>query len=137
MQSHDQLNDVEFIHQIEKGILDSKLFSHEAHLRLAWIHIRQDGIDTAIETICKQLLNYVSKLGAKDKFHKTLTIAATRGVYHFMLQSNYDNFKDFIDAFPQLKYNFKSLLRTHYHIDIFNLDIAKHTFIEPDALPFD
>ncbi|AXT20285.1 hypothetical protein D7030_03985 [Flavobacteriaceae bacterium AU392] len=137
MTNHYQLNDAEFQKQFKNGTLDPKLFNHEAHLRLAWIYITQDGVETAVDLICNQLLNYVTVLGAVDKFNKTVTVAAVRAVYHFMLKSDTDDFKTFIAELPRLKYNFKELLASHYNIDVFNSKIAKSTFLEPDLLSFD
>ena len=137
MEAHYELDDHVFISQFEAATLDPKLFSHEAHLRLAWIHIKRFGIETAVKHITTQILHYASLLGAHDKYNETVTVAAVRAVYHFMLKSESDNFKDFIAEFPRLKYNFKDLLAQHYDIDIFNLNIAKSSFLEPTLLPFD
>lgn len=79
---------------------------------------------------------FVAFVGAKDKYHKTLTIAAMRAVYHFMLKSNSDNFINFIADFPQLKHKFKELMESHYSFDIFSSDKAKVEFLEPDLSPF-
>jgi hypothetical protein len=99
---------VDFESQFANCTLDPSLFSHEAHLRLAWIHIRNKGIDTAIETICFQLLNFVTVLGARDKYNKTVTVAAIRVVYHFMLRSHANTFVEFIAENPRLKTTSKS-----------------------------
>lgn len=117
--------------------LDPKYFDHEAHLRLAWIHIRKYGLATAIDNICSQLLDYTTYLGAAHKYNKTLTVAAVRAVYHFMTRSQSDNFTDFINEFPRLKYNFKDLMAAHYGFDIYNSATAKTAYLEPDLLPFD
>ena len=137
MQDHYKLNDVEFVRQFKNGSLDPKLFSHEAHIRLAWIHINNYGIDIAIENIDEQLLKYTTSLGAKDKYNKTVTVAAVRAVYHFFLKSKSDNFKNFILEFPRLRDNFKDLLDSHYGFDIFKSEVAKKEYLEPDLLPFD
>ncbi len=131
------LGDGEFEKQFASGTFNPSLFNHEAHLRLAWIHIEKYGIETAIENICNQLVVFVSALGVKDKYNKTLTIAAVRAVYHFKLQSRSKNFQDFILEFPQLKYNFKALIGFHYSNDIFNSHHAKSEYLEPDLLSFD
>jgi hypothetical protein len=136
MNSHFDLTDTEFGQQFQTCTLDPTLFNHEAHLRLAWIHVKQYGVEQAIENICTQLIAYTKHLGASDKFNKTLTIAATRAVYHFMQKSNADNFHDFILQFPRLKYNFKELIAAHYAQDIFKSEIAKQEYLEPDLLPF-
>ena len=87
MVSHLDLDDRAFLAAFEAGTLDPTLFSHEAHLRLAWLHIQQLGIELAVPTICSQLINYVDGLGARDKYNATLTVAAAKTVYHFMLKS--------------------------------------------------
>jgi hypothetical protein len=40
---HFSLTDIEFENQFENGTLKPELFSHEAHVRLAWIHIKKYG----------------------------------------------------------------------------------------------
>jgi len=137
MERHFRLSDIEFERQFSICSFDPKIFSHEAHLRLAWIHIRNYGIEQAIEKVTTQLHNFVVSIGAKDKYNLTLTIAATRAVYHFMLKSRADNFQDFILENPRLKNHFRELISCHYKTDIFKSDKAKLEYLEPELLPFD
>jgi hypothetical protein len=136
MNSHFDLTDSAFEQQFKSCTLDPALFNHEAHLRLAWIHIRQYGVEQAIENICTQLIAYTSHLGASDKFNKTLTIAAIRAVYHFMQKTTAVTFDDFIRQFPRLKTNFRDLIAAHYAQNIFKSEMAKREYLEPDLLPF-
>lgn len=136
MDAHFKLSDSEFEKQFQSFKIDPEMFSHEAHLRLAWIHIKNYGVERAIAIVQEQLKNFVEYLGAKDKYNVTLTVSAVRAVHHFMLKSESTNFKDFIFEFPRLKYNFKELLGQHYRVDIFNSKEAKAKFLEPDLLPF-
>ncbi|WP_437368575.1 hypothetical protein [Maribacter litoralis] len=137
MNTHYSLTDLDFEEQFKRGILNPEIFDHESHLRLAWLHINKYGVKKAEEHIHDQLFAYVSHLGAGHKYNKTLTIASVKAVYHFMLRSKSDTFKNFILEFPRLKHNFKNLLNAHYGFDIFNSDSAKKEFLEPDLLPFD
>jgi len=137
MQTHQQLTDNAFEQQFANSSLDPAFFTHEAHLRLAWIHLRQYGVEQAIENITTQLKAYVVKLGAADKYNETVTIAAIRAVNHFMRKSESDNFADFIAEFPRLKHNFKELLSFHYKTDIFASAQARREYLEPELLPFD
>ena len=137
MEGHFKLSDSEFEVQFQTCSFDPEIFSHEAHLRLAWIHIKNYGVEKAVENIQVQLRNFVEYIGAKHKFNATLTIAAIKATHHFMLKSKSNNFKDFIEEFPRLKNNFKELLGQHYGIDIFNSKEAKTKFLEPDLLPFE
>ncbi|SEL39488.1 hypothetical protein SAMN04487910_2331 [Aquimarina amphilecti] len=136
MKTHFDLDDIEFKTSFENGTLDPSLFNHEAHLRLAWIHIKLSGDDIACETITNQILSYVTKLNAIDKFNKTLTIAAVKIVNYYIQKSKSNNFKEFIAEFPGLKNNFKGLVDTHYSIDIFNSEEAKTNYLAPDLIPF-
>ncbi|QMW04252.1 hypothetical protein [Spirosoma foliorum] len=136
MESHYALNDDQFAQQFELCQLNPALFSHEAHLRLAWIHVTRYGVEQAIENICTQLVRFVDSLGARDKYNQTLTVAAIRAVNHFVNKSDCTNFQDFIEQLPRLKYNFKELIACHYQLDIYTSDLARTTYVEPDLLPF-
>lgn len=135
MEQHFKLSDTELEQQLASCALDPALFSHEAHLRLAWLQIRQYGMTKAKERIQQQLRTYVEHLGAADKYHTTLTIVAIAAVHHFMAQSSADNFRDFLLEFPQLKTNFKGLVNSHYSYDIFQSDEARQVFVAPDVKP--
>ena len=136
MQSHFDITDDLFEQQFECCKFDPELFSHEAHLRLAYIHIKKYGLEVAIDNVCGQLVNYVNYLGAGDKYNKTLTVAAIKAVNHFINRSATDNFASLVAEFPRLKYNFRELMAAHYSTDIYNSAAAKLTFIEPELLPF-
>lgn len=137
MKTHYSLSDNQFEEALKRAILAPQLFSHEAHLRLAWLHIKKYGIDKAILNITSQIKNYTLVLGAEDKYNDTVTVAAIKIVYHFMQKASSDNFKDFMLEFPRLKSNFKEILSQHYGFDIFTVAEAKSSYVQPDLLPFD
>jgi hypothetical protein len=137
MEKHHKLNDDEFEVSFASRSFQPEVFSHEAHLRLAWIHINKYGIDRAIQNINNQLLDFVNMLGAADKYNQTVTTAAIRAVYHFMLKSSTSSFQEFILENPRLKSQFKDLLFSHYKTDIFKSEKAKREYLEPELLPFD
>ena len=53
-----------------------------------------------------------------------------------MAKSEANNFKDFIRAFPRLRYQLKDLLAQHYSWDIFADQAAKSEYVAPDLLAF-
>lgn len=112
------------------------MFSHEAHLRLAYIHIKKYGREQAELNMCDQIKGYAESLGVFDKFNKTVTIASVKAMDHFMQKAKSDNFKDFIREFPRLLTNFKDILGQHYGFNVFADPHAKQEFVEPDLLPF-
>ncbi len=137
MKDRVDITDDEFERQFENCLIDPAMFTHEAHLRLAWIHIEKYGVKKAITNICFQLKRFVEFLGAADKYNETVTIAAIRAVYHFKLKTDASTFSEFIKENPRLKNNFKELLAHHYVTDIFNSQKAKTQYLEPEILPFD
>jgi len=136
MKSHFEMDDREFEKQFANCELNPELFTHEAHLRLAWIHVKNYGTENAIENICNQLRNFTKHVGAADKYNATVTTAAIRAVNHFINKSQSNSFFDFINEFPRLKFNFKEIIAAHYKTDIFKSEEAKGTYVEPELLPF-
>ena len=137
MEKHYKLNDADFENSFKNCELNPILFTHEAHLRLAWIHVTKYGEEKAIQNICEQLRRFVEFAGATDKYNQTLTVAAIKAVSHFTRKSSAHTFQEFINEFPRLKYNFKELMAVHYGVDIYNSPQAKAAFMEPDLVPFD
>lgn len=133
---HFQLTDAEFESQFEKGELSPKLFSHEAHLRLAWIYIQKHGEERASEKISREIQQFDRIHGDGTKFNATVTVAAVKMVNHFIQKSTADNFNSFIGEYPRLKTSFKDLLEQHYKMNMFTNEEAKFRFVEPDLLPF-
>ena len=137
MKNHYTLTDAQFEREFADAVLDPAVFTHEAHLRLAWIHLNKYGLETAIENIVQQLKRYTTAVGAADKYNETVTIAAVYAVQHFKIRSTHTDFVAFLSENSQLKTNFKDLLHTHYQTDIFRSAHARTTFLEPELLPFD
>ena len=137
MDSHLHLNDTEFESQFANCTLDPELFNHEAHLRLAWVHVRKYGQEQAVNNLCSQIAHFDSTFGDGTKFHLTLTIASAKVIDHFLKKSSSTTFSEFIAEFPRLRTNFKDILAFHYGTDIFKDERAKHSYVKPDLLPFE
>lgn len=137
MELHYTLSDNQFEQLFASATLDPAVFSHEAHLRLAWIHLNRYGLETAIQNITGQLRNYTRAVGAADKYNETVTIAAIHAVNHFKKRSICTDFASFIAQNSRLKTNFRDLMNAHYQTDIFKSASAKATYLEPELLAFD
>lgn len=134
---HWDLDDSRFITAFETGSLSPSLFSHEAHLRLAYIYLKNFGEELAIDKCCKGIREFDRLHGDGTKFHKTLTVASVKAVHHFMRKSKSTTFDDFIVEFPRLKTSFKQLLDQHYAFDLLKNVKAKSEYVAPDLIPFD
>ncbi|AWH84307.1 hypothetical protein HYN59_03885 [Flavobacterium album] len=134
METHFSLTDAEFERLFGTGSLDPDLFTHEAHIRLAWIHIRRYGLDKACYNIVNQLQDYVKILGVTDKFNLTLTIASLKLIDYFVENSKQGSFAEFITEFPQLNTNFSELLTQYYTSG--TLHETRQSHMEPDIMNF-
>ena len=135
-EKHLLLSNQQFEEKFENLTLSPVLFTHEAHLRLAYIHITKYGLEKAIKNVCEQIACFDQKFDEGVKFNKTVTIAAVNVVNHFMNKSTSDNFRNLIQEFPRLKSHFSALIKTHYSLNIFLDKTAKQEYLEPDLLPF-
>ena len=136
MERHWRLSDSEFEAQFKNSTFRPLRFSHEAHLRLAWILIKKYQATKAYMYYKDQLWSFAQKYKAETKFNLTITYASIKIMDVYMSNSNSQNFKEFIAEFPELKTNFKSLLKNYYSKDIFTSLEAKKQIIEPDLHPF-
>lgn len=134
--THHQLTDDELEQQFESFKLKPGMFSHEAHIRLAYIHIKKYGVLKAEQNMCEQIKGYAESLDVTDKFNKTVTIASVKTMAHFMSKSMSDSFEGLIKEFPQLSSDFKGILAKHYGFNVFADKRAKKEFVEPDLVPF-
>lgn len=137
MERHWKLTDEAFEERFSTGKFRPLWFTHEAHVRLAWIYITKYGATLAFQKYSEQLYEFAIKYNATSKYNATVTYAAIKIVAHYIQKSASNNFKDFITEFPQLRANFKELLAKHYSSDIFTSEIAKKTILEPDLIPFE
>ena len=130
------LNDKEFEQLFSQALIEPEDFNHLAHLRLGWIHITKYGIEEAIENVSHQLKAFVSKHGAEDKYHHTLTVSSLYIILHFIEKYPSLGFSELIKKEPRLLEDFRKLLESHYSPELYMSEQAKHTYLLPDRLGF-
>ena len=128
------MTDSTFLTRFRNLSLHPELFTHKAHLRLAWLQINLNGLETAIINCRSQISAFASFHGDDQKFNETITTASVYAVNHFMANEN--SFEEFIERNPQLLSDLKALINSHYSYDIFTAENARLLFIEPDVQPF-
>ena len=136
IKDHWRFTDEEYEELFESYQLKPGMFSHEAHLRLAYIHIQKYGARQAEINMCDQIKGFAESLGVYDKFNKTVTVAAVKVMSHFMQKATSRGFQGLMKEFPSLLLDFKGILNKHYSYNVFGDKKAKKTFQEPDLQPF-
>lgn len=137
IKDHWRYTDEEYEKLFETFQLKPGMFSHEAHLRLAYIHVQKYGATQAEINMCSQIKGYAESLGVYDKFNKTVTMASIKVMDHFMKKASTTSFKELLIEFPALLSDFKGILNRHYSYNVFGDKKAKVDYQEPDLLPFE
>ena len=136
MERHWKISDTEFEEQFTSNKFRPLWFTHEAHLRLAWIYVIKYGKEIAFDKYSKQLKAFADKYNADGKYNATVTFASIQIMNHYIENSDAYDFQDFINEFSQLKTNFKEIISTYYSDDVFTSKDAKQHILQPDLKPF-
>lgn len=73
------MNDVEFLRAFEKCTLTPADWTHEAHVRMAWLYLTHEPYDSALTLIRAGIQNLNARVLKKDlAYHETITVAFAR-----------------------------------------------------------
>lgn len=136
MEKHYRFSDEVYEQKFKDGKFPPLYFSHEAHLRLAYIHLKKYGLEQSIENMCTQIYEFAIKYGATMKFNATVTYASLQIMYEYMGKGKSDNFQDLMKEFPHLLQDFKGEIQQYYSWDVFRSPKAKAKIHQPDIKPF-
>ena len=137
----DTLTDLQFITQFEDLSLDPGYFNHLGHLRLAWLYLLENDLDTALDRVCRGIKAYAESLGAADKFHYTLTDGIVRIEHQRMMllqqqlnvgSLNAGQWSDFIAANADLVNDGQKVLQQYYSPQLLATEQARLGRVEAD-----
>lgn len=125
-----------FLKQLEDCSLPPSQFNHIGHIFAGWSYLNEYPLDIAIEKTANSIQQLALSLGAKEKFHKTLTDAAVY-IISARRQGNSDqDFKEFLSANEDLVKDFPKVIQTHYSKDLLGSIEAKTNYMKPDIMDF-
>jgi hypothetical protein len=128
------MNDSEFLKAFEDCTLPHDAFPHRAHVRMAWLYLRADGWEVAIQKITDGIRRFAAANGADGKYHETITVFWARLVdYAISCAPEIADFEVFIERYPHLLDG--TLLKRHYSADVIRSEAARREWIEPDVRP--
>ncbi|WP_233595387.1 MULTISPECIES: hypothetical protein [Corallococcus] len=135
MQSH-TLSDADrtFRTAFETCAIAPAAFSHEAHVRLAYVYLSEHGTEEAIARMRNALQQFLAHNGIPaTKFHETLTRAWILAVGYFMGKASSTSSADFIQKNPELLDS--GIMLTHYSAQVLFSPDARASYVEPDLDP--
>ncbi|MDY7396142.1 hypothetical protein UMM65_12900 [Aureibaculum sp. 2210JD6-5] len=102
-EKHQLLTDQQFEQQFENCTLPPALVTYEAHLRLAYIHVKKHGIKKATITLYKQLTHFNTNFGHILVLSKATIKAFVKLIYDFIKKATTTSFNELLVEFPELK----------------------------------
>jgi hypothetical protein len=69
------MTDEEFLRALESGGLAEADFGHTAHVRAAYLYLRQDDFAVALARIRAAIRRLAGRLGQPMRYHETITVA--------------------------------------------------------------
>jgi hypothetical protein len=123
------VDDREFVSAFEACTLPPDLFPHRAHVRLAWLYLREDSVLAALDRFVRNLKRYATSLGAATKYHETITWAYVFLIHERMQRGSFATFEEFAAANEDL---FNGILEKYYAKETLASETARATFVMPD-----
>ncbi|GHF12635.1 hypothetical protein GCM10017044_03250 [Kordiimonas sediminis] len=122
----------DFMEAFEDMTLALESFSHEQHVRLAYVYLEAMPLARAVEAYTTGLKALTVKHGLTDKYHETIS-------WFFMVLINermeraggYDSFAAFKSDNPDLFEKDSGILGRYYPPDVLTTDYARRVFILP------
>ena len=123
------MRDREFVDAFEACTLPPAEFPHSAHIRLAWLYLRDAPVLEALTRFVENLRRYASSLGAAGKYHETITWAFVFLIHERMVRFPCPTFDEFAAANEDL---FDRILDRYYSPETLASDLARRVFVLPD-----
>src|ERR1043165_6040816 len=114
------VDDREFVAAFEDCTLPPELFPHRAHVRLAWLYLREESLLRVLPRYTEGIKRYAASLGASAKYHETITWA-----FLFLIHERMQDEETF-EAFAARNADlFEPILRQYYRPETLGSDRAQ------------
>ncbi len=121
-----------FVQQFQNCSLPAEQFDHLGHIRLTFLMLQRYPQEIATEKVLTGIKAYAASLGAKDKFHKTLSWFMVQLIASRMTTQAGTNWADFTTNNPDIIYDNKALVLQYYQADRLHSDKARNSILYPD-----
>jgi hypothetical protein len=132
------MSDDEFLEAFEECRIPKALWTHEAHVRMAWLYLGRRSLAEVIPFVRRAIQRYNASLGNTEGYHETITLAYLVLIDHRMVRgSEGETFASFSRDHPDLLDRSLTAVLDHYSREVLFSEEAIRGFVEPDraALP--
>src|SRR5262245_47148463 len=125
------MTDDEFLTAFESCRFTRPEWTHEAHVRMAWLYLTRLPFDAALDRVRRGIQKLNGKIGSPDGYHETITVAFVRVIAARLRPG--DGYPAFRARNPDLLDRTLPALLRHYTKDRLWSPEARKGFIEPDV----
>jgi hypothetical protein len=128
------MTDQEFLRALEHCELPENEFGHAAHVRAAYLYLREADFPGALERICRAIRNFAAHLGHPDRYHETVTVAYVALIQqHIGERGDSGGWTQFTRDNPELFQ--PGLLLKFYTQEQIDSEMARRIFLLPHLAP--
>jgi hypothetical protein len=124
--------DLIFRVDFESGKIQPCDFHHRDHLRLAYVYLCENDVQTAQQMMKNSIKTFLANKNiGPGKYHETLTLAWVEAVCHFMERCGVMHCFDEFARSDQRIFD-QNIMLTHYSKDRLFSDAARASYLQPD-----
>jgi hypothetical protein len=127
------VTDDEFLRALETCQLPESAFGHAAHVRAAYLYLREEGFSGALARTRRAIRAYARHLGKPERYHETITVAYLALIQQHMCQrGDAGGWPAFGRENPELLR--PGLLLEYYPKAQLESDLARRVFVLPHSI---
>jgi hypothetical protein len=127
------MSDDEFLSDFEAATLPPERWTHEAHIRYAWLQLTAHAYPIALHRVRQGIRHYNAAHGKAGAYHDTITCAFVRLIASAMDATTCWTFQEFRRLHPELFDPYESVLLKYYSKATLLSDAARESFVEGDV----
>jgi hypothetical protein len=124
------MTDDEFLAAFEACGFARPEWTHEAHVRMAWLYLTRLPFAAALEKVRKGIQKLNGRIGSPDGYHETVTVAYVRVIASRLADG--EDYPAFRGRHPDLFDRTLAALLRHYSKERLFSAEARTGFVEPD-----
>jgi hypothetical protein len=125
------MSDVEYLARFERLEIPGPEFRHIDHVHLAWIYLRSENFASAAARFTANLLRYVDHIGARGKYHETITWFYLVVINERIRRAHPSTWEEFAQGNSDLLDGSLGILRDRYGPGRLASALAREVFLLP------
>jgi hypothetical protein len=126
------MDDATFVARFRDTTLSTDAFHHRDHVRMAWLYLREHGLEGAVGRFSADLRAFAQAKGVPGLYHATITWAYLALVAERRHATPTDDWEAFAAAHPDLFTWKPGLLDRYYSAERLWSTAARERFVMPD-----